>query len=106
MRFLFCIVLLMWMSSGLVGQTFNPNKINSEENKVFPVPANDFLYFESNSNIDLVHLYSLEGKIINRFSTNGTQGMVPVSYIPEGIYYFIALNGNGEVVIHQKVIIN
>jgi len=70
--------------------------------RVYPNPANDVLFIESNNQlIDVVSIYSLEGKEV--LNINKVQNSVDVSSLTSGIY-IIKITSN-ENVLTRKIII-
>jgi len=82
------------------------NPVSDDRIKVYPIPANRFLYIENNSvNIaGEVHILSIEGKLLINQMCNGSQvEVIDVSGLSTGIYILKA--NFGSLSITRKLII-
>jgi hypothetical protein len=69
---------------------------NANEFRIYPNPANEFIYVESNAgSINDILLYSSTGQLVKRIQTNGVQRVqIDISSLASGVYS--AVSGRGE----------
>ena len=83
----------------------NPNDNEESTLVIYPNPTNNLLHVElSNSVIDKVILYDLQGRIVEcTMSKNDSFTTLNLNNIPAGVYFIYVTDGNGNA-HHQKVI--
>lgn len=62
------------------------NKIDDNYIKVFPNPASNNLYIESQKSIKKIKIYDISGKMIQTISSNLQSHTIDISHLPNGIY--------------------
>ncbi|HEU0136594.1 MAG TPA: T9SS type A sorting domain-containing protein [Flavobacterium sp.] len=70
--------------------------------KVYPNPAGDEVYVSAASEIKSVHLYNLQGQILQSVEINDSTGRLNISKRQTGIYYIKVISAEGIFV--QKLI--
>ncbi len=102
-------ILFFFLCVGVRGEVFsqvNNSTFNSSQRFVFyPNPASTFLNYNSSYEIDLVNIYSQTGQLELRFATKGNSGRLPISTLNQGIYYLMACNYLGEIIVSKKFIV-
>lgn len=61
--------------------------------KVFPNPAKDEIFIETELRVEKVEIYSLSGNV--HIQENNFKGIIPVSTLPQGIYFVNILTNKG-----------
>ena len=69
---------------------------------VYPQPANDILYLDSDYQLQTVRIVSSDGKVV--YSTNSSVTAINVSTLPSGIYHLQATTTDGKVITRNIVI--
>jgi hypothetical protein len=71
----------------------NENFTSNNEFKIYPNPVQDLLTIQSNSEIEKIEIYSLEGKLV----LQSTQNLFNVQSLENGIYLLKIKTINGEI---------
>ena len=69
---------------------------------IYPNPVNSFLYIESESIIDEIVIFSIDGKMSNKFIFYSENIKIDISNYQSGIY-FVKINSNGKNFIKKVV---
>jgi len=73
------------------------NNNNSIGIMTYPNPANHNFNIKSDTNIDLVTLYDINGKLINTYKVNSTSTQIDVNNLSKGNYLMKIKTGSNEV---------
>ena len=71
--------------------------------RVFPNPASGMVYFESNTEIRKITLYSISGSSVYEIVTQGYAIPVDISGLPRGIYFARMTFTNGKMVTSRII---
>ncbi len=63
----------------------------------YPNPANNNFNIKSDSNIDLVTLYDINGKLVNSYKVNATSTQIDVNNLSKGTYLMKIQTGSNEI---------
>lgn len=66
------------------------NHLQHQPLKVFPNPANDFLFLSSPAHIDKVSIVDAFGKVIKSEVLNSKEGKIDITKLDAGLYFMIA----------------
>jgi len=99
---------LAWLDANMPGDENGPLQVGEDPGAVFrlfPNPASDVVYIESDTPLQGVEIYSHSGrKVFQNTSPSGYQVIVDVQSLPPGLYLVKLLVGTGEV-ISQKLLV-
>ena len=70
---------------------------------VYPNPTNGEVFFEANSGIQTVEIYSFNGQLIQSISVQEKSGNVDLSELQTGVYFIVALLENGRM-LNERII--
>ena len=74
--------------------TLSVNEESQNVFKVYPNPVKDYLYFSSNSNVDLVEVFDLLGRQIISTNSGTVEPKVDFRNLDSGTYYVKATSGD------------
>lgn len=83
-----------------------PNSVTQIEKvklKIYPNPAQHKLTIRSNSTINTIKLYTINGQLVETIKVNGTEHTFNVANLPKGVYS-ISINNN-QLVNRKKIIV-
>lgn len=91
------------VSNPLLGST-NPE--NQMDLIIYPVPTNDYLYFEWNENMDKIKLSIVNtlGQVIMTSNLNKQNNIVNVSQLSNGVYYARLESEDNKVTVKKMII--
>jgi len=68
--------------------TTDISKVENEEIRVFPNPANEYIFISSNnSTLEKVEIYDAIGRQILNKTINSVEANIPILNLPEGLYF-------------------
>ncbi len=80
---------------------------NTSQIKVYPNPANDFIYFvsDSQSSIEHIEIFNIAGELVNSILYNGKtqKAEIDISNFKSGVYQFAIYNKEGYVYFKKIV---
>ncbi|NLJ42362.1 MAG: T9SS type A sorting domain-containing protein [Bacteroidales bacterium] len=90
---------LTWLDENMVGQaTTSGGEIKPVIFRIFPNPASESLYVESEETISRVNIFSLTGNLIHSISDTGDYRVtVDVSNMPSGLYIISVTSSSGNI---------
>lgn len=96
---------LAWLDRNMPGDTTGLAPGKTPVLRVFPNPANDLVYVESNQLIDRIEICSLTGQVARRLEdVPGRSATLEIPFLKPGLYLFhVYLNG-GERVSHKLLV--
>lgn len=99
---------LAWLDANMPGDENGPLQVGEDPGaafRLFPNPASDVVYVESDIPLQGVEMYSISGrKVYQNTCPSGFQVQVDVQSLPPGLYLVKLLVGTGEV-ISQKLLV-
>ena len=101
---------ITWLDANMMGSHDNcdPTGIDEDENiifKVYPNPANQYLYIESEKMIQQVQIFNLTGNMV--FSDNSESKFswhLNIDGLPKGLYFIKAFMNNQQVIVRKVLI--
>ena len=101
---------ITWLDANMMGSHDNcdPTGIDEDENiifKVYPNPANQYLYIESEKMIQQVQIFNLTGNMV--FSDNSESKFswhLNIDGLPKGLYFIKAFMNNQQVIVRKVMI--
>ncbi|PQB07707.1 hypothetical protein BST83_11470 [Polaribacter filamentus] len=84
--------------------TLSTSKINKASTKVYPNPASNLVYIQSNKNIENVSLYSILGQKVLSINPKNNAANLDIAPFKSGIYFIHLKQNNNQVSIHQLII--
>ncbi|MBS4013731.1 MAG: Ig-like domain-containing protein [Bacteroidetes bacterium] len=72
--------------------------------KIYPNPASDYVFIKSDSVIEMIELYDLNGRSIKSLMLNSNEYKIDLSALNNGMYIIKIYTGNN--IINKKVILN
>ena len=82
------------------GGTTSVAEVSNNEVSVYPIPANNVVNVNANSNISNVEIYTVSGQKVGDFSANGTTTSINTESLSAGMYLMKISTENG--VINKK----
>jgi len=73
------------MCDGQIVSVNNPNSVEINNVSLYPNPTSSLLYFKSDSQIEMIKVYNLLGKVILTKEAKG-MSQIDISELPKGIY--------------------
>ena len=79
-----------------VGTTKISETNNNKNIRIFPNPATDFIYWESDlsKNLKFIIIYNVFGKEVFKYPVNSNSNKIEVSSYPAGLYYLQFIDNN------------
>jgi hypothetical protein len=98
---------LAWLDANMPGDASGPLGISSQEEvslRIFPNPAGELVYIESNKSISRIEIYQVSGTLmlLSRDQTVFSTG-IDVSTWPPGLYFVHITLENGEQVSRKLI---
>lgn len=81
--------------------TLNNASVQTENFRMYPNPANDYLYVESDSPIESVKLMSIDGRVLKSFRTDENHIKIYVGDLAAGVYVLLQ---KGETQTYRQTI--
>lgn len=76
----------------IVGQTMEVSEVEKKKVSIYPNPTEDIINIESEKLIDQITLYSVDGKLIQKFEPNTKQ--INISPLAKGFYLLVISSDN------------
>ncbi len=102
---------ITWLDANMPGTNQNCGVINARSNpiqviyRIFPNPAHEDFYIESDASIEQVHLYDIAGKIVlSEKSENEFSRHINISELQPGLYFVKSIMKNKQVVVNKVII--
>ena len=70
---------------------------------VYPNPANDLIYINSEQQIDYIEIYNYMGQFLSKHIMNTTKGSIDISHYQNGNYFFKSYSDKGVIV--SKIVV-
>lgn len=87
----------------VIDETLSIDENHKTETKIYPNPASEMVFIQSEENIRQIHIKNLTGQIVRTIQEQNIQ-VVDVSKFPDGIYIIEMMNSNGKSSIHKLII--
>lgn len=79
----------------------NNQKIGKQSSNIYPNPASNNLYIESESKLRTVHFYDIQGYKVAQFYNSNN---IDLTSLPMGMYILKAYTASGEMIVKKLII--
>ncbi|MEY8760535.1 T9SS type A sorting domain-containing protein [Chryseobacterium tongliaoense] len=88
--------------SSVISKIINTSQLMVSETdsvrfKVYPNPASDFIFYESDKSLDKIEIYDLAGRRLKELNQLSAKGKIDINAYPKGSYVIRVYFGNKEV---------
>jgi hypothetical protein len=95
---------LAWLDANMVGKSYGFREDYHAVCRIFPIPAGDYLYFESDTIISKVILYNLSGiPVREKTDCNDYSVSMNLNNLSPGLYIMRIYFGHGEIITRRLV---
>ncbi len=87
----------------MIDQIVSIEEVPGFEIRLYPNPVRDYLYLETNMQIDFLELYTIDGSMVQRYTQLGHNDIIDIQNVDSGIYW-VKVISKTETILTKLVV--